>query len=80
MKRSGGTAGLATHRADSAPDQVTGKSVRQDVERYAFWQHGTQVVLTTMRAVRSRYRDRTAPVRPHIPLRPGHSPMVSHAT
>ncbi|WP_327245046.1 hypothetical protein [Streptomyces sp. NBC_01320] len=51
VKRSGGTAVLATYRADSAPDQVTGKSVRQDVERYAFWQNGTQVVLTLSGAV-----------------------------
>ncbi|MEV0491955.1 hypothetical protein [Streptomyces atratus] len=51
VKRSGGAAVLATFRADSAPDQVTGKSVRQDVERYAFWQNGTQVVLTLSGAV-----------------------------
>jgi hypothetical protein len=51
VKRSGGTAVLATYRADSAPDQVTGKNVRQDVERYAFWQHGTQIVLTLSGAV-----------------------------
>lgn len=51
VKRSGGTAVLATYRADSAPDQVTGKSVRQDVQRYAFWRNGSQVVLTLSGAV-----------------------------
>ncbi|MFE4329953.1 hypothetical protein ACFRQM_10930 [Streptomyces sp. NPDC056831] len=51
VKRSGGTAVLATYRADSAPDQVTGKSVRQDVQRYTFWKNGNQVVLTLSGAV-----------------------------
>lgn len=51
VKRAGGTAVLATYRADSAPDQVTGKSVRQDVQRYVFWRNGSQVVLTLSGAV-----------------------------
>ncbi|MFD9606443.1 hypothetical protein [Streptomyces sp. NPDC059970] len=51
VKRSGGTAVLAIYRADSAPDQVTGKSVRQDVQRYTFWKNGNQVVLTLSGAV-----------------------------
>lgn len=51
VKRSGGTAVLATYRADSAPDQVTGKSVRQDVQRYVFYRNGNQVVLTLSGAV-----------------------------
>lgn len=51
VKRAGGTAVLATYRAGSAPDPVTGKSVRQDVQRYAFWKNGSQVVLTLSGAV-----------------------------
>ncbi|MFE3137862.1 hypothetical protein [Streptomyces scopuliridis] len=51
VKRQGGDAVLATYRADSAPDGVTGKSVQQDVERYVFWKNGTQVVLTLSGAV-----------------------------
>lgn len=51
VRRQGGSAVLATYRADSAADGVTGKSVRQDVERYAFWRSGSQVVLTLSGAV-----------------------------
>ncbi|MEU2667903.1 hypothetical protein ABZ622_03385 [Streptomyces sp. NPDC007164] len=51
VKRAGGTAVLATYRADSTPDQVTGKSVRQDVQRYVFWRNGSQVALTLSGAV-----------------------------
>ncbi|MFE9884040.1 hypothetical protein [Streptomyces scopuliridis] len=51
VKRQGGDTVLATYRADSAPDGVTGKSVQQDVERYVFWKNGTQVVLTLSGAV-----------------------------
>jgi hypothetical protein len=41
-----GTAVLVRYRADAAPDPVTGKSVRDDVERYEFWRSGTEAVLT----------------------------------
>ncbi|MFI1972225.1 hypothetical protein [Streptomyces cinnamoneus] len=37
VQRSGGTAVLAEYRADSAPDQVTGKRVALDVQRYVFY-------------------------------------------
>jgi hypothetical protein len=40
-----GTAVLVRYRADGAPDPVTGKSVRDDVERYEFWRDGTEAVL-----------------------------------
>lgn len=36
----------ATYTADSAPDPVTGKVTRDDVELYAFWRDGTEVLLT----------------------------------
>ncbi|MFE5107696.1 hypothetical protein [Streptomyces sp. NPDC056663] len=51
VQRNGGKAVLALYQADSATDPVTGKSVRQDVERYAFWKNGTQVVITLSGAV-----------------------------
>lgn len=35
--------------------------------------------MTKMRATRSRYRGRAPPVRPHTPLCPGHTPMMSPA-
>jgi hypothetical protein len=41
-----GTAVLVRYRADAAPDPVTGKAVRDDVERYEFWRNGTEAVLT----------------------------------
>ncbi|MEA3076908.1 MAG: hypothetical protein QOF60_1816 [Actinomycetota bacterium] len=44
--RKAGTAVLVRYQADSPPDQVTGKVVRDDVERYEFSRNGTQVVLT----------------------------------
>ena len=37
---------LVTYEADSAPNAVTGKAVREAVERYTFWRAGQQVVLT----------------------------------
>ncbi len=46
VTRSAGTAVLLTYRADAAPDPVTGKVVNDDVERYAFWKSGAEVVLT----------------------------------
>jgi hypothetical protein len=36
----------ATYAADSAPDPVTGRVVRDDVELYMFWHNGTEVLLT----------------------------------
>jgi hypothetical protein len=46
VQRSSGTAVLLTYTATSAPSAVTGKSVTEAVERYAFWRGGTEVVLT----------------------------------
>jgi hypothetical protein len=37
---------LVTYGADAAADPVTGKVVHDDVERYAFWKDGKEVVLT----------------------------------
>jgi hypothetical protein len=36
----------ATYAADAEPDPVTGRTVRDDVELYVFWQDGTEVLLT----------------------------------
>jgi hypothetical protein len=44
--RHGGTAILLTYRGDSAPDQVTGKVVRDAFERYTFYRAGKRVDLT----------------------------------
>ena len=46
VQRKGGTAVLITYEADSAVNPVTGKGVREAVERYVFWQGGRQAVLT----------------------------------
>jgi hypothetical protein len=46
VQRKAGTAVLITYEADSAPNPVTGKSVREAVERYAFWNGGREAVLT----------------------------------
>lgn len=46
VTRSAGPGVLITYRADSLPDSVTGKVIRQDVERYEFWRAGRAVVLT----------------------------------
>jgi hypothetical protein len=46
VQRKGGTAVLITYEADSAVNPVTGKRLREAVERYAFWQGGRQAVLT----------------------------------
>jgi hypothetical protein len=42
----GGAAVLVAYEADSAPDPVTGKTVRDAVQRYEFWRSGTELVLT----------------------------------
>jgi hypothetical protein len=46
VQRAAGPAVLITYDADSPPNPVTGKGVRETVERYAFWHAGDQVVLT----------------------------------
>lgn len=46
VQRSAGPAELITYVATSAPNAVTGKSVTEAVERYAFWTGGREVVLT----------------------------------
>lgn len=46
VTRHAGDAILITFTADSAPDPVTGKVVRDDVERYAFWKGGKEAILT----------------------------------
>lgn len=46
VQRMSGSAVLLTYTATSAASAVTGKSVTEAVERYAFWRGGTEVVLT----------------------------------
>ncbi|GAA4232286.1 hypothetical protein FHR32_007630 [Streptosporangium album] len=46
VKRDGGSAVRAVYRTDSEPDPVTGKVVRDQVERYEFFGHGHEGVLT----------------------------------
>lgn len=46
VDRKAGQAVLITYEADSAPDPVTNKVVRDAVERYEFWRHGEEAVLT----------------------------------
>jgi hypothetical protein len=41
-----GPAFHATYAADAAPDPVTGRTVRDDVELYVFWKDGTEALLT----------------------------------
>jgi hypothetical protein len=36
----------ASYSADAAPDPVTGRTVRDDVELYGYWKNGTEVLLT----------------------------------
>ena len=48
VTRKAGTAVLITYRADSAADPVTGKVVRQDVERYEFWRAGKGEAVITL--------------------------------
>lgn len=42
----GGSAVLLTYEMDSPPDQVTGKVVRDKVERYSFFHNGTRLDLS----------------------------------
>jgi hypothetical protein len=46
FKRSASTGILITYFADSAPDPVTNKVVRDAVERYSFWKGGRLVVVS----------------------------------
>lgn len=46
VTRKAGPAVRITYQADSAADPVTGKTVRDAVERYEFWHAGTEAVLT----------------------------------
>lgn len=46
VARTAGPAVKITYRADSAPNPVTGKVVVEAVERYEFWRHGIEAVLT----------------------------------
>jgi hypothetical protein len=46
VSRTAGPVILVTYRADSPPDAVTGKIVRQDVERYEFWRSGQEAIVT----------------------------------
>jgi hypothetical protein len=46
VSRRAGHAVLITYQADSQPDPVTNKVVRDAVERYEFWRGGKEVVLT----------------------------------
>jgi hypothetical protein len=46
VRRPAGSAVLITYQADSDPDPVTGRVVRDDVERYEFWRGDHEVVLT----------------------------------
>lgn len=45
VSRPAGKAVLLTYQIDSAPDPVTGKVVRDAVERYSFYRNGTRVDL-----------------------------------
>lgn len=46
IQRSGGQPVLITYYVDSAQDLVTGKVVRDAVERYLFWHNGQEAILT----------------------------------
>ena len=44
--RPGGDGVVVTYLDDSAPNAVTGKVAREDVQLFLFWKNGTQVALT----------------------------------
>jgi hypothetical protein len=46
VQRHGGTAVRIRYAADSTPDPVTGKVIRDEVERYEFFKGGREAVLT----------------------------------
>jgi len=53
VTRKVGAGVLVTYQTDAPADPVTGKVVRQDVERYEFWRNGTEAVLTLSSAAGS---------------------------
>ena len=46
VSRQSGQAVLLTYQQDSPPDPVTGKVVRDAVERYEFWKAGKEAIIT----------------------------------
>ncbi|MET7332212.1 hypothetical protein [Nonomuraea sp. NPDC005650] len=46
VTRKGGQAVRIVYRADSSPDPVTGKVVRDEIERYLFYRSGREAILT----------------------------------
>ena len=46
LSRPAGQAVLLSYQTRSAPDPVTGRVYRDDVERYEFWKGGTEAVIT----------------------------------
>ena len=46
IHRKAGAVVLATYLQDSKPDPVTNKVIRNAVQRYSFWNNGTEAVLT----------------------------------
>ncbi|GAA2323858.1 lipoprotein [Nonomuraea roseoviolacea subsp. roseoviolacea] len=46
VTRKGGKAVRIVYRADSSPDPVTGKVVKDEVERYTFYRSGHEAILT----------------------------------
>ncbi|TDD05422.1 hypothetical protein [Nonomuraea diastatica] len=46
VTRKGGRAIRVVYRADSSPDPVTGKVVRDEIERYVFYRTGREAILT----------------------------------
>src|SRR5205823_165595 len=53
VTRTAGPAVLITYQAASPPNDVTGKSVLLDVERYEFWSRGVEAILTLSGSVGS---------------------------
>ncbi|MFG1706882.1 hypothetical protein ACFLIM_27190 [Nonomuraea sp. M3C6] len=46
VTRKGGKAVRVVYRADSSPDPVTGKVVKDEIERYVFYRAGREAILT----------------------------------
>jgi hypothetical protein len=46
VSRTSGPAVLITYEETSTPNPVTGKTIRLAVERYEFWAHGTEAIVT----------------------------------
>jgi hypothetical protein len=46
LSRPAGPVILTTYRAASAPDNVTGKTITEDVERYSYWKAGRLATIT----------------------------------